>query len=58
MEINIKRLKNDLEDYFGTAMFGASPLAIIELEKVQKASVEELISMALQNGFDINKYMR
>ena len=50
------KLKSDLVDYYGTAMFNASPLAMFELEKVQQASGNELIELALENGFDLSKY--
>lgn len=50
------KLKKDLVDYFGTAMFNASPLAMFEVEKVQHASGEKLIEIALENGFDLSKY--
>ena len=29
--IDIERLRKDLIDYFGTAMFGVSPIAMMEL---------------------------
>ena len=56
MVINISKLRRDLEDYFGTAMFSASPIAMMDLERVQKASDEELITIAKECGFNINKY--
>lgn len=56
IEINIEKLKQDLIDYFGTAMFNASPLAMIELSKVENATDEELIEIALNNNFDLSKY--
>lgn len=46
MEIDIEKLRKDLIDYYGTAMFNASPLAIIELTKVENASPQELINKA------------
>ena len=55
-EINIEQLRNDLVNYFGTAMFNSSPLAIMELSKVDKASDDEIIRIALKNNFDLNKY--
>lgn len=55
-EINIQKLREDLLDYYGTAMFNASPLAIIQLTKVETASDDELIEMALNNKFDLNEY--
>ena len=55
-DINIDKLRNDLIDYFGTAMFNASPLAIMDLSKVKKANNKELIEIAIKNNFDLNKY--
>lgn len=52
------KLRKDLVDYYGTAMFNASPLAMFELEKVQRASGNELIELALESGFDLSKYER
>lgn len=58
MEQNIdyKKLKDDLIDYFGTAM-SFNPMAIIELTKVENASVQQLIQIALNNGFDLDDYV-
>lgn len=50
------KLKADLLDYFGTAMFAASPMAMMELSKVENASGNDLIQIALDNGFDLEKY--
>ena len=56
VEINIDKLREDLIDYFGTALYNASPLAIIELSKVETASPQELINIALKNNFDLSEY--
>lgn len=56
MEIDIEKLRKDLIDYYGTAMFNASPLAIIELTKIENASPQELINIALKNNFDLTEY--
>lgn len=56
MALNFEALRQDLIDYFGTGMYNASPLAIIELTKVQNATPEELIKIAKQNNFDLSKY--
>lgn len=56
-EIDIERLRRDLIDYFGTAMYNGSPQAQILLSKVENASPNELISIAINNGFDINDYV-
>ena len=57
MNINIEKLREDLIDYFGTAMFNASPLAMIELSKIEKASNQEIIKIAIDNNFDLNEYV-
>ena len=54
--LNFDKLREDLLDYYGTAMFNASPLTIIELTKVEKANNEELIEIAINNNFDLNEY--
>lgn len=56
-EIDIERLRKDLIDYFGTSLFVYSPLAIMELSKIERASDEELIQLAQNNNFDLNKYV-
>ena len=56
MEIDIEKLRKDLIDYYGTAMYNASPLAIIELSKVENASPQELINIAIKNNFDLTEY--
>lgn len=56
MDIDYEKLRSDLEDYFGTAMM-SNPMAIINLSDVSRASEEELIKIAYQNGFDINDYI-
>ena len=54
--IDYEQLRRDLIDYFGTAMFGGFSLAIMDLSKVENASNQELISIALQNNYDLNNY--
>ena len=56
-EFDVDRLREDLEDYFGTAMFNGNPQAMIELEEVKSASTQDLILIALNYGFDINDYI-
>ena len=40
------RLRRELEDYYGTAMFSGLPLAIAELSEVQDADDDELEELA------------
>ena len=56
-QVNVDKLREDLEDYFGTAMFNGNPQAMIELEEVKRAGEHELISLAQRCGFDINDYI-
>lgn len=37
-----ERLRKELEDYYGTAMFNGNPMAMIELEDALKANDDEL----------------
>lgn len=56
LELDYQRLRADLIDYFGTGMFNASPIAMIELSKVENANPQELIQIALRNNFDLSNY--
>mgnify|MGYP003289661293 CR=1 FL=1 len=53
--IDYEKLRNDLIDYFGTA-FTLNPMAMVDLLRVQNASDEELVDIALKNNFDLNRY--
>jgi len=55
MNIDYEKLRQDLIDYFGSAM-GIFPIAIIDVVSVENASNSELLEIANQNGFDLNKY--
>ena len=55
MEIDIERLREDLINYFGTAV-GVFPVAVINLSEVQTCSVDRLIQIAINNNFDLNDY--
>lgn len=55
MNIDIDALRQDLITYFGTAM-QIYPLAMIDLTKVEHASDNEIVNMALNNGFNLYDY--
>lgn len=57
MNIDFDKLRQDLLDYFGTAMTMGFGAAIIDISKIENASNEELINIAKQNGFNINNYV-
>ena len=54
--INFEKLRLDLIDYFGTAMFNGFPAAIVDMSDVEKASKSELIDIANKNNFDLEHY--
>lgn len=56
MQFDIERLREDLKDYYGTAMFNGFPMAMMEVDKVSRASDEELLRMAEKNGMDLKRY--
>ena len=58
MNIDYEKLRKDLIDYFTSAMFTISNIALIDLERVEQASNEELEQIALQNKFVLKKYIR
>ena len=53
--IDYERLRKDLIDYFGSAtpMFGVAYMDVI---RVENASYQELIKIAIENGFDLSDY--
>ena len=53
--IDYEKLRKDLVDYFGTA-FTLNPMTMVDLLRVQNASDEELVDIALKNNFDLNRY--
>lgn len=53
--MDFERLREDLKDYFGTAM-QFNPAAIIELSIVENASYDKLIDIAISNNFNLDDY--
>ena len=58
MDIDLERLRNDLLNYFGSAYGLGFSIVILDLSRVEKASEEELIQIAVQNGFNLENYER
>ncbi len=54
--MDIEALKEDLIDYYGTAMMSGFPMAVMDLSEIENASDSELISIAKKAGFDLNNY--
>lgn len=58
MDIDLERLRNDLLNYFGSAYGFGFSIAVLDLSRVEIASEEELIQIAVQNGFNLENYER
>lgn len=58
IDINTDKLRKDMIDNYGTAMFNGFPMAIMDLSKVEKASEQELIRMAKKQGVNLDKYRK
>ncbi len=56
MDIDISRLRDDLQDYYGAAVFSGMPMAVIELSQAGTASPQELVDMAQRAGLDLGRY--
>lgn len=56
-QIDTDRLRRDLMDYYGTAMFSGFPMAVFDLSRIERASDDELIEIAQKNGVDLREYV-
>ena len=56
-DIDIQSLREDLIDYFQSAMFNVSPVALIDLTEVENATDEQVLRIAIKNNFDIGNYI-
>ena len=56
IELDIESLREDLINYYGTAT-SFYPIAYMDLIKVEKATDEELIQIAIKNNMDLNNYI-
>lgn len=56
MEIDIDKLREDLLDEFNAAYFAGFKVAIIDITRIENASPEQLIQIALDNNIDLSNY--
>lgn len=56
-KMDIDRLREDMLDYYGTAMFNDFALAAMNVEFIEMASDQDLLAIAQKEGFDLYKYM-
>ena len=54
--IDFEKLRNDLKDYYGTAIFNGLPMAMVNVNQVERASNQELIDVARKLKIDLERY--
>ena len=58
MEIDFERLRSDLIDYFSTGMISGIGVLTINISVIERASHDKLIEIAINNGFNLEKYIK
>lgn len=56
MDYDFDELRNDLMDYYGSAM-QYFPMAVMDLSDVENASEGKLLEMAKDAGFNLEDYL-
>lgn len=56
-KIDIKILKNDLINYFSTAI-NPFDVDLIEVEEIENLSLDKTIELAKNNGFNLDNYIK
>jgi len=54
--IDTTKLRRDLMNFYGTALFAGFDAALEDLLKIDKESEEELIKRAIKEGMNMQKY--
>lgn len=57
-KIDIDRLRENILDYYGTAMFNDFAMAAMNVQFIEMASDQDLIAIAQKEGVDLTKYIR
>ena len=55
-KIDIDRLREDLLDYYGTVMFNDFAMAAMNIQFIEMASDQDLITIAQKEGVGLTKY--
>ena len=58
MELDINRLRKDMMDKYGTAMFSGFSAAVMDLSRIERMSDQEILETAQKQRIDLSKYMR
>lgn len=56
MTIDVDALKAYLQDYYGTAMMGGFPVALLDLADLDSMSGHELCEFAEREGIDLRRF--
>ncbi len=56
MQIDVKKLRKDLEDYYGTAMFNGNRAAVIDISRIVNLNDEEIPEVAKKIGLNLDIY--
>ena len=56
-KLDIDRLREDILDYYGTAMFNDFAMAAMNVQFIEMASDQDLIAIAQKEGLDLTKYI-
>ena len=57
-ELDMERLRSDLEDEYGTAANSGFPAAMVDLFDIANATDEEVVAKALNLNYDLNQYRK
>lgn len=57
-DIDVEKLRNDIINYYQSAMFMVSSIAMMDMQQAQSASDEWIIKKAIELKFDLNKYIK
>lgn len=58
-DIDIERLRSDLINYFEGAYFvGGFGTALIDISEIERASSYQVVQIAINNKFDLDKYLK
>lgn len=56
IDVDIERLRADLEDYYGTGAFSGIPAMMSEVWDMARKPDEDVIRIARREGFDLYQY--
>ena len=56
--MDLERLRKDIIDYYGTAIFSGFPMAMMDLADIERMTEVKLVKTAKELGFDISKYKK